>query len=238
MRSIIEEVAHSGARFTAGLAELTDEEVTAPSALPGWTRGHVITHVARSIDAYLWLLAVAATGAEPAPRTGAEELARAVREGAGRSAAELAADVRSRLGLLAEAAEAMPAERWETQVTALAGWRHPAWYTLRRCLRELETHHVDLDIGYRTADWPGPYVTWALDDTLAALAARGFPLSRVEAVDLGRSWTLAPSGPVVTGPGHAVLGWLSGRTTQAPLTAGRPLPDPPGWPLPPAPGWD
>lgn len=236
-REILDEVSRSGARLAGTLAVLSDDDVRAHSALPGWTRGHVVTHVARAVDAYLWLLAVARTGAEPHPRSDADALARAVEDGAARPAAELAADLRTGLGRLAERAAAMPAEGWDTLVTALAGWRHPAWYTLYRCWRELETHHVDLDAGYRTADWPAGYVTWALDDTLAALSARGFPVGRVRATDLGRSWTPSPTGPAVEGPGHQLLGWLSGRTAGASLTCDGPLPGPPGWPMPPAPGW-
>lgn len=147
MLDIIEEVTRSGARITATLDALTDLEMRTPSTLVSWTRGHVITHLARSIDAYGWLLAVARTGIEPAPRADAKSLARTVREGADRPAAELATDLRSRLAHLAEDATSMPVERWDTLVTALAGWRHPAWYTLHRCWRELETHHVDLNAG-------------------------------------------------------------------------------------------
>ncbi|WP_328908142.1 maleylpyruvate isomerase family mycothiol-dependent enzyme [Streptomyces sp. NBC_00234] len=218
MLDIIEEVTRSGARITATLDALTDLEMRAPSTLAGWTCGHVITHLARSIDAYGWLLAVARTGIEPAPRTDAKSLARTVREGA---------DLRSRLAHLAEDATSMPVERWDTLVTALAGWRHPAWYTLHRCWRELETHHVDLNAGYRTTDWPSTYVTWALDDTITALAALDFPVARVKALDIGRSWTLSPTGPNITGSGHALLGWLSGRALDPPLTSDRPLPVPP-----------
>lgn len=130
----------------------------------------------------------------------------------------------------------MPAERWETPLTALAGWEHPAWYTLYRCWRELETHHVDLDVGYRMADWPHSYVAWALEDTSAALAAHGFPVGRLEATDLGRGWAVG-AGPTVAGEGQALLGWLSGRAGGAALSAGGPLPEPPAWPLPLAPGW-
>ncbi len=237
---LIEEVVRSGARLGATLDGLGDAEVRAPSLLPGWTRGHVLTHVARSADAYVWLLAVARGEAEPGPRAGGAELARAVTDGAGRPAAALAEDVRSALARLVEDARAMPAGAWETPVTALAGWAHPAWYTLYRCWRELETHHVDLGAGYRTADWPAPYVAWALDGTLAALAARDFPVARVEAVDLGRAWSLPrAAGPTVAGPGHALLGWLSGRGAEgvAAVPVGR-LPVPPAWPLPPVPGWD
>ncbi|MFE9468236.1 maleylpyruvate isomerase family mycothiol-dependent enzyme [Streptomyces virginiae] len=240
MLDVIEEVTRSGAGITATLDALTDLETRAPWTLAGWTRGHVITHLAHSIDAYGWMLAVARTGIEPAPSTDAKSLARTVREGADRAAAELATDLRSRLAHLAEDATSMPVERWDTLVTVLAGWRHPAWYTLHRCWRELETHHVDLNgyrAGYRATDWPSTYVTWALDDTITALAALDFPVARVKALDIGRSWALSPTGPNITGSGHALLGWLSGRALDPPLTSDRPLPVPPDRPLPPAPGW-
>ncbi|THA47098.1 maleylpyruvate isomerase N-terminal domain-containing protein [Streptomyces sp. A1136] len=45
MLDIIEEVTRSG-RITSTLDALTDTDVREPSALPGWTRGHVITRLA------------------------------------------------------------------------------------------------------------------------------------------------------------------------------------------------
>ncbi|KUL51392.1 hypothetical protein ADL22_06230 [Streptomyces sp. NRRL F-4489] len=236
---LIEEITRSGARFGATAGGLTDAQVRAPSRLPGWTRGHVLTHVARSLDVYTWLLGLARTGVEPGPRAGKDELARAVADGAGRPAAEQAADVRGALGRLIADARALPAEAWPRLVTALAGWAHPAWFTLFRCLRELETHHVDLDAGYGTADWPAGYVLRALETTVPALAAREFPVARIEAVDLGRTWTVTPgAGPVAAGPGHALLAWLAGRAPGAPVAVGgNGLPVPPPWPLPPVPGW-
>ncbi|MFF7633700.1 maleylpyruvate isomerase family mycothiol-dependent enzyme [Kitasatospora sp. NPDC008050] len=235
MIRIIEELDRSGARLATSLAALTDDQVRSSSALPGWSRGHVISHLARSIDAYRWLLALARTGVEPGPRPGSAELAHATEAGAGRPAVELATELREQLARLTADAAAMPTDRWQVLVSALAGWRHPAWYTLNRCWRELETHHVDLDLGYRPADWPAAYVTWALDDTATALTACSFPLARIEAPDLPRSWTLTPAGPTVTGPGHAVLAWLSGRATPDAAALGvdgAPLPAPPAWPLP------
>ncbi|MCX5375384.1 maleylpyruvate isomerase N-terminal domain-containing protein [Streptomyces sp. NBC_00091] len=80
MLDLIEEVTRSGTRITTTLDTLTDADVSAPSALAGWTRGHVITHVAHSIDASRWLLAVAGSGVEPSPRAGSEALRRAVRQ--------------------------------------------------------------------------------------------------------------------------------------------------------------
>ncbi|MFB7756141.1 maleylpyruvate isomerase family mycothiol-dependent enzyme [Streptomyces sp. NPDC056121] len=234
---LLDDIRGSVARVGAALDSLTDLQAREPSALLGWSRGHVITHLARSADVYRWLLALARAGTEPGPRADAATLDRALREGAERCAGELVADLRGSLDRLLDEAEAMPAERWPHLVTALAGWRHPAWFTLHRCRRELETHHVDLNLGYAAADWPSGYVTWALDDTVAALTARNFPVARIQATDLDRAWTLAPTGPTVTGAGHALLAWLTGRGPDTHLRSNAPPPTPPSWPLPPTPGW-
>ncbi|MFI6048923.1 maleylpyruvate isomerase family mycothiol-dependent enzyme [Streptomyces violascens] len=234
---VLDDVRSSAARLDATLASMTDQQASQPSALAGWSRGHVVTHLARSADAYHWLLTLARTGAEPGPRADAAALDRALREGAVRDGAALVADLRISLDRLFDAAESMPAERWTTLVAALAGWRHPAWFTLQRCRRELETHHADLDLGYTSANWPTEYVTWALDGTAAALAAQHFAVARIDAEDLGRSWTLSATGPRVSGSGHALLAWLAGRGGASRLRSDLPLPAPPRWPLPPVPGW-
>ncbi|MGW1984142.1 maleylpyruvate isomerase family mycothiol-dependent enzyme [Streptomyces collinus] len=233
-------VVASGARLVRTAARLSDTALRAPSALPGWTRGHVLAHVAHSVDAYVWLLGLAHTGRAPGPRTGAAALASAVERDALLSADAIAARLRQNLDRFTARARAMPAPAWERLVPALTGWRHPARYVLLRCLRELETHHLDLDTGHGTEQWPAAYVTWALDDTLATLRTQGFRLASVEAVDLGRRWSLAAQGASVAGAGHQVLGWLTGRTPAGALTADRParlLPHPPAWPQPPLPGW-
>ncbi|MEY9860689.1 maleylpyruvate isomerase [Catenulispora sp. GAS73] len=233
---LIEEIRDSGVRIAASLSGIGDAEGREPSALPGWTRAHVVGHLMQSADAYLWMTKLARDGVEPGPRADRAAMVRELEGLAARPIGELAGELAGGLDRLLDAAESMPRDRWDTLVTALAGWKHPVWYTLRRCVRELETHHVDLAVGYRVEDWPPAYVAWALDDTLGTLAVRGFPIGRVEAVDLGESWEVAGEGPVVTGAGHLVLGWLSGRCDAAGLSGGE-LPEPPAWPLAPLPGW-
>ncbi|WP_309471131.1 maleylpyruvate isomerase N-terminal domain-containing protein [Streptomyces rapamycinicus] len=41
---------------------LTDEQVGEPSLLPGWTRGHVLIHIARAAEAHRNLLEAVRTG--------------------------------------------------------------------------------------------------------------------------------------------------------------------------------
>ena len=50
----LDETVVATARYLEALTELSDDDVRAPSLLPGWTRGHVITHVARNADALAW----------------------------------------------------------------------------------------------------------------------------------------------------------------------------------------
>ncbi|MFF7128708.1 maleylpyruvate isomerase family mycothiol-dependent enzyme [Streptomyces sp. NPDC008240] len=237
--ALIDGVVRSAARLTQTVDGLGDAEYRAPSGLAPWSRGQVLAHIAGGADAYVWLLRLARTGSAPGPRQDAAALAEAAGRTAALPAGALADRTLRALDLVVAEAREMPAARWDTLVSALAGWRHPAWYTLLRCQRELEHHHLDLGLGYGTADWPTSYVSWALDETLAALQTQGHPLSRVEAVDLGRRWCLSPGGPSVAGPGHLLLGWLSGRTPATGLVLDGPatLPAPPRWPQPPTPGW-
>ncbi|MFD5466478.1 maleylpyruvate isomerase family mycothiol-dependent enzyme [Kitasatospora sp. NPDC127059] len=243
----------SAERLRTSLEQLTDRQAREPSLLPGWSRGHVLTHLARSADAYRWTFALARTGTAPGPRADAAELARQLGEGAGRGAEALVADLRAALdGLLRDAAE-LPAARRAVLVPALAGWRHPAWYLLWRAWRELEVHGVDLNHGLTPSGWPDGFVRRALAETAATLGARGIPLARVEAEDLGSGWTVSGSGPVVRGPGRVLLTWLAGRGSAADLRVDGvavpglrvdgavsgldALPALPTWPLPPVPGW-
>ena len=38
------------ARLLASAAALSDEQLRGPSLLPGWSRGHVLSHIARNAD--------------------------------------------------------------------------------------------------------------------------------------------------------------------------------------------
>ncbi|MFE9568700.1 maleylpyruvate isomerase N-terminal domain-containing protein [Streptomyces sp. NPDC006692] len=71
---LLDDVRGSAARLDAALDTLTDLEAREPSTLAGWSRGHVITHLARSADVYRWLLTLARTGAESGPRADAATL--------------------------------------------------------------------------------------------------------------------------------------------------------------------
>src|SRR5271154_5257682 len=137
---------------TARLAEasegLTDEEAAAPSLLPGWTRGHVLTHIARNADALRNLLIWARTGGEtPAyatPGTRDADIA----AGANRGAAELAAGFRGWGAAFSAEAVSLTEQSWQAIVSLPDGVKFPAELILPRRLVEVELHYTDLGAGY------------------------------------------------------------------------------------------
>jgi maleylpyruvate isomerase len=205
-------------RLLAAADALTDAGAGEPSLLPGWTRGHVLTHVARNGDGLGNLLRWARTGAET-PMYASREARRAdIEAGAGRSAADLAADVRATaIGFAAEAAS-LPDEAWAAQVRGLTGPPIPARSVLDWRLREVEIHHVDLATGYRPGDWPEEFVTASLPGVAAEFAGREDAppcLLQPNGSGLG-PFQIGPERPptpqlLVHGPPASLLAWLIGR---------------------------
>ena len=51
-------------RLLASLAELSDADARADSMLPGWSRGHVLNHLARNADSHARMFEAATRGQE------------------------------------------------------------------------------------------------------------------------------------------------------------------------------
>ena len=91
-------------RLLATAGALDDAQAAAASRLPGWTRGHVLTHLARNADGFRNLLIWARTGTETPMYPSEESRDRDIEAGARRPAAELTADVRASAAAFATAA--------------------------------------------------------------------------------------------------------------------------------------
>src|SRR5213080_825186 len=94
-------------RLMATAAALSDAQAREPSLLAGWSRGHVLTHIARNADGLVNLLRWARTGTQTPMYASAESRAADIEAGAGRPAADLAADVRESAAALAAQAASM-----------------------------------------------------------------------------------------------------------------------------------
>lgn len=227
-------VAAATERFRRTAAGLSDQQAREPSALPGWSRGHVLAHLARNADSLRNLLIWARTGTETPQYRDADERARGIEMGAGRPAAELLADPDSSAAELDAEAARLPDDAWAAQVRGMGGNEHPAWYTLWRRLTEVEFHHVDLAAGYAPADWPQDFASAGLQRVAANFAGPHCPAVEMRATDAPVLVLIGPGGQadtVVTGPVRALLAWLTGRGDGAGLSSEQagPLPVLPPW---------
>jgi maleylpyruvate isomerase len=222
-------------RLLASASTLSDEQTREPSLLPGWSRGHLLTHVARSCDGLLNLLTWAETGVETPMYPSREAREADIEAGADRSAGELAADIDGSAKSFAAKARALPDDAWLTEVRTFRGPAHPAWFVLNRRLFEVEVHHSDLGAGYGPADWP----QWFVSDELYRVSTEysqdpATPAAVLNDATSGRQYFLGSadsSGLAVTGTGYALLAWLIGRDSGTDLTAdpAGPLPDIPSY---------
>lgn len=220
--TMLEMLETSADSLSHGVEHLTDEQVAEPSGLPGWTRGHVLAHVARNADALVNLLTWARTGEEtpmyPSRQVRDDEIA----AGAGRTAAEQRADLLESQARFVAAAAQMREEHWRAQIR-WGAHSQEATADLVPWLRlvEMEIHHVDLDLGYTPAHWTASFVRHQLARTAEDFRSRpDTPALTLRALDDGTEYVLGGdgSGPAVCGPKTALLAWLIGRSDGTGLT--------------------
>jgi len=229
-------VDESTGRLQTGTAAVTDVQAREPSLLPGWTRGHLLTHLARNADGLRNLLTWARTGVMTPQYPSAAARDEDIEAGAWRCAAELHADVAESAAALAAEAASLSEAAWQASVHGIHGKAHPAWFTLIRRLSEVEIHHVDLDIGYLVADWPDSFVAEWLPGVAESFASRDDAAAcLVEVTGTGQAFRIGPAGAEgmvrVSGPPRTLLAWLIGRGDGTGLDV-----DPAG-PAPVLPSW-
>ena len=112
--------AQLGTMLFVRAADLADAELDAPSALPGWTRKHLVAHVAANADALGNLVHWAATGRRTPMYSSPEERAAGIERGAAMPAAELTGWLRRSAEELTAATASLSDEQWRFPVvTAL-----------------------------------------------------------------------------------------------------------------------
>ncbi|MFF7982685.1 maleylpyruvate isomerase family mycothiol-dependent enzyme [Streptomyces sp. NPDC007901] len=203
-----------------------------PSALPGWTRGHLLTHLSRNADALVNLLTWARTGIRTPMYASPDQRATDIEAGAGRPLVEQREDVRESAARFRKAAEALSADDWSATVVSGQGREIPASQVPWLRAREVWIHLVDLhaDVGM---DALPPEFAWALvRDVAGWMSARLSPGVGAELRSEGHgSVALGTTSPGVTatGPAYALAAWLIGRSGTEELHVTGELPSLPRW---------
>ena len=191
--------------YTIGIS---DEEWHEPSPLPGWSRAHLATHLARNAE-HLRLIAEAVDAGLPQPiaPSRAERLAELER-GADRGGLELQIDLDTTAGALQKTIERLT--HWDAPVR-LRGKDWPLAVIPLARLHEVCIHHIDLDCEFGPDAVDPSAAAWLLRWVLDLLADADLPSLRLEAdslvAELGRGGDVR----TVSGSDARLWAWLSGR---------------------------
>lgn len=198
---------------------LSDHEYAEPSQLPGWTRGHVVAHLALNAEGLAGVLHGAHIG-RPQPMYATPEARDAdIAELATAEPTELRERFLAATARFGEALEAMSESDWDGRFERTPGGPDFALgnAVLMR-LREVEIHHADLDAGYSAEDWPQDFRTILLE----SMTKRPYPAPfSVRPTDLDGTWHYGEGGggPIVSGTSAALGWWLTGRGAGEGLTS-------------------
>jgi maleylpyruvate isomerase len=210
-------IAEATARLLTTVAKLDDDDLRAPSLLPGWSRAYVVKHLSDNADGTYRLVEAATRGEVGQKYPGGWERREAdIASAAAMSAAALRQGLESSCQRLADVLERAGEEVWAAPGTAPDGPVQVGSSVIAR-LREVEVHHVDLDAGYRPTQWP---LSWVLDEIERATLGLPARLPEgtavlMEATDAGERWVAGRgSGVEVTGKAAEILAWITGRATS------------------------
>ncbi|MFF5443765.1 maleylpyruvate isomerase family mycothiol-dependent enzyme [Streptomyces sp. NPDC012888] len=208
-------------RLLTAVAALDNGALAEPSRLPGWSRGHVLAHLARNADALVNVFE-----GRPMYESAAARESDIERD-SGRPLQEQLADLRHSAAAFDAVCE-RPAD-WSRTVELRNGVKDSAARIPFRRLVEVELHHVDLGIGYELEDLPAAFTAREVEflaDRWAGLPE--VPPTALVASD-GGTWRTGSAGEpqvTVTGTAAQLLAWLSGRADKGAslTTSGGPLP--------------
>ncbi|NED94694.1 maleylpyruvate isomerase family mycothiol-dependent enzyme [Phytoactinopolyspora alkaliphila] len=208
--------------------------------LPGWTRAHLLAHVAFNAEALQRLLSWARTGVEAPMYASPEARNTEIEQGARRPLPELVGHVRTSAADLSRALDELPEPAWDSMVRTAQGRDVPAREVVWMRTREVWIHAVDLDPAQVTfRQFPEDILEALITDVVAMFTRRGQVPGLVIEVIGSRSWVVgggtepSESGPAVTVRGGLadLTAWLTGRGSPDALTVrgGGSPPDLPAW---------
>lgn len=210
------ELAEAEDQLRAQLAAIEDDRaadwLAADSALPGWTRGHVVGHLLGNLDGMLNLVEWARTGVETPMYASREAREAAIQERAGWPLDRLRGALRDGAADFAERCSALSEPVGERLVRLGSGGAAEVWELPMLRTREIQIHRVDLADTYRPGDWSAEFTLRTMGQVQPAMAARRtLPIAELRATDTGRAWVCADVGPALWGPEAQLLAWLLGR---------------------------
>lgn len=223
-------MARGGELFVAAVtAEGFD--LDAPSLLPGWSRRHVIAHIAANAEALSNLVHWAATGIETPMYASVEARLAGIEEGRKLPADELIAWVDAATEKLDSGMAALTDSQWQTPVVTAQGRTVAATELPWLRSREVNVHTVDLAAGIGFDELTAGFCAALSDDIVAKRSAAPGPAVTLATTDSAHTWTLpgVGEGARVEGSVGELAAYLAGRPSSAHTPDGAALPVLPPW---------
>ncbi|HEY4021426.1 MAG TPA: maleylpyruvate isomerase family mycothiol-dependent enzyme [Pseudonocardiaceae bacterium] len=221
------------ARVDEIVATMDEATSHGASLLPGWSRRHVISHLARNADGLVNLLNWARTGIEHPMYASAADRDADIDEGARRLFQIQQEDLAAASSRFFAAADDLPSGAWTNTVIARGGKAMPATLIPWLRVNELLVHAVDLDCGVSFDDMvemAGEHLETVLafmvnrftgrTDVPSVLLEIVLPDGTARSIPLG---VATPTAPRVIGLAAPALAWLTGRADGADLTGEAPV---------------
>ncbi len=203
----------AGQRLVRTVDGFTDGDWAGPSLLPGWSRAHVVAHLALNGEALRDVLQ-GVVERHPVPMYESQEKRDSdIEELAAAEPSDLRERLLAVLTTFQDAMLALPESAWDGRFERTPGGQELPLRALPLMrVREIEIHHADLGSGYTPDQWPTRFAEVVVDGMVKRLDAE--PSFRVTPLDSERSWEVGAVGEqsaIVTGPVAQLAWWLTGR---------------------------
>ena len=217
------------AMVMATVASLADDELSKPTKCEGWTRAHLIAHLARDADAMANLATWAVTGQETPAYASREQRDADIEAGPTRPAAELVGALEQANARLLEALQPLAnGVRVATLPTLFSGDINAFSLPARRTT-ELIVHHDDLDTTWEWHEADPDAIVDAIEVCVLRLQADpACPGLRIVAGE-GEEWIVGDGSYAIEGYYEELLPFLAREQVEEGLQYEGELPKLPPW---------
>ncbi|MUN61625.1 maleylpyruvate isomerase family mycothiol-dependent enzyme [Kocuria sediminis] len=213
-------------RFLATAESLSEEELAAPSLCGGWSRAHVVAHLASNGRALVRLVDWAVTGREQRPYASPEARNQEIDEFAALPREELLRRTRESAAYFAEQCRRLGGALAVDEVH-MHGKRIPALAVVALRNSEIVVHHHDLDTAWTLERAEPDSLLDALEAAVRTMRAKDAP-GMTLATEEGDEWVIGDGAARVRSDRAGLLAWLArGQTGR--VTAEETLPALPTW---------
>lgn len=204
-------IRHETERFVSTVSSMSNEAVLAPSLCAGWSRGHVISHVARNADGLARVVRAGLDGTGETMYESVQKRDSDIEAGARRSSRQLTEDVRTSAAALQGQLDRLgQADGAVTVPRVPGGFEIPLRRVLFMRLNEVVVHHLDLNAGFSLRQVEQPVRELMIDQRVRLFQADASAPAVDVVTDEGGRWSFGEGAArtTVSGSSADVLLWL------------------------------